>query len=190
MGQPQTEAMTNAVGVDGLDHVFVDVIEGQVVQGIPAANQGAPQEIPKGVPADKQDTPEGIPVDEAARILGTSSRAVIKRLQKGTLAGFKVPSKFGDKWLVDPKGLPVDSEGTPQEIPQGVPADKQNSPQGVPVEIVQELMRKIEALTYRNGYLEAQLAEKETHIKLLTDSQHNKESRWMRFRSWFSRWSK
>ena len=154
MSQPQPESSCDQLSVTGLDHIFVDVIDEEIPEGSPAQNQGSPVEIP-----------QGIPVEEAAKLLGTSSRAVLKRLQKGTLKGHKVASKFGDKWLVDPEGIPAQN-------------------QGVPVEIVQELLRKVEALTYRNGYLEAQLAEKDTHIKLLTDS-HHKPGWWARFSSWF-----
>lgn len=58
-------------------------------------------------------------------------------------------------------------------------------------QLTRELLAKLEVLTYRNGYLEAQLAERqkelELHqeqIKLLTDSQH-KPSWWRKFATWF-----
>jgi len=181
MSQPQPEFSYDQLSVEGLGHVFVDVVDVEIPEGIPVANQGIPAEIPEGIPAQNQDIPEGIPVEEAAKLLGTSSRAVIKRLQKGTLKGHKAASKYGDKWLVDLEGIPAANQGIPVEIPEGIPAQNQ----GVPVEIVQELLRKVEALTYRNGYLEAQLSEKEVHIKLLTDSQH-KKTWWSKVRCWFT----
>jgi hypothetical protein len=49
---------------------------------------------------------------------------------------------------------------------------------------VRHLMDKLEAATYRNGYLEAQLAQKETEIKLLTDSSR-RSGWWHRFSAWF-----
>ncbi|HEY9868271.1 MAG TPA: helix-turn-helix domain-containing protein [Candidatus Obscuribacterales bacterium] len=155
MGQPDIQRAFFGASVEGLDHVFVDVVDAEVCQGTPS-EEGIPQEIPEGDPMESQEIPQGIPVQEAAKLLGTSPRAVIKRLQKGTLKGFKVPSKFGNKWLVDPQGIPAEEQGIPQEIPEGTPTQ---IPQGVPVEIVQELLAKVEALTYRNGYLEAQLAQ-------------------------------
>jgi hypothetical protein len=188
------------ISVDGLDDVFAEI-----VQGTPEA---IPEGIPKfakasleAIPVESKDTPQGVPVEEAARVFGTSTRAIIKRLQKGTLSGFKVPSKFGDKWLVAPEAIPTAVENNQKAIPKGTPASAGASPeaipqskeisQGVPVEIVQELLKKVEALTYRNGYLESQVAERdrqiESHqdqIKLLTDSQH-KRSWWARFGSWF-----
>lgn len=53
-------------------------------------------------------------------------------------------------------------------------------------EQIQALSAKLEAASHRNGYLEAQLAEKDVQIKLLTDSQR-KQSFWRRFCSWFTR---
>jgi len=58
-------------------------------------------------------------------------------------------------------------------------------------QLTRELLAKLEVLTYRNGYLEAQLADRqkevELHqqqIKLLTDSQHTR-GWWSKFASWF-----
>ena len=46
------------------------------------------------------------------------------------------------------------------------------------------LMDQLNALTYRNGYLESKLEEREKEVQLLTDSQH-KRGWWARFASWF-----
>jgi hypothetical protein len=55
------------------------------------------QGLPEGLPAE---VPAGLPVEEAATRLGLSERAVLKRLRRGTLKGFKVPAKRGEKWFV------------------------------------------------------------------------------------------
>lgn len=47
-----------------------------------------------------------------------------------------------------------------------------------------ELQSKIEALTWRNGYLEAQLEAERNQVKLLTDQLH-KPNWWSRFTDWF-----
>jgi hypothetical protein len=59
------------------------------------------------------------------------------------------------------------------------------------VDLNTRLLEQIQALTYRNGYLESQLSEREKDIierdermKLLTDSQH-KPGWWAKFSSWF-----
>jgi hypothetical protein len=49
---------------------------------------------------------------------------------------------------------------------------------------VAELLRKLEGATYRIGYLESKLEDREKEIKLLTDSQH-KAAWWKRFYTWF-----
>jgi len=189
------------ISVDGLDDVFAEVIQG-TPETIPEGTPEITGESPEAIPVQSKDIPQGVPVEEAARVFGTSTRAIIKRLQKGTLSGFKVPSKFGDKWLVSPEAIPTSVESKPETIPEGtseiagespeaIPVQSKDIPQGVPVEIVQDLLKKVEALTYRNGYLESQVAERdrqieshENQIKLLTDSQH-KRGWWARFSSWF-----
>lgn len=45
------------------------------------------------------------------------------------------------------------------------------------------MSEKLESATYRNGYLEAQLASRDEQIKLLIDGQH-KENWWRRFCAW------
>ncbi len=52
------------------------------------------------------------------------------------------------------------------------------------LELVAEKDRKLEAATYRVGYLESRLEDRESQIKLLTDNQH-KPGWWAKFSSWF-----
>ena len=49
----------------------------------------------------------GIPVERAAKLLGTSTNALKKRLRKGSLSGYKVESKHGEKWFVNPEALSI-----------------------------------------------------------------------------------
>lgn len=163
--------------------------------------------LPKGVP-------EGVPVETAAIALGLTDRAVLKRLRRGTLKGFKVPSKFGEKWLVSIEGLPglplISQEVTESEIEEvppvemGLPYLELVPPSkllGVPpsnnlaidqlIDIVTDLQSKLDktnerlhGATYRNGYLESKLEEREKQILLLTDRQH-KPGWWAKFSSWF-----
>jgi hypothetical protein len=60
----------------------------------------------------------------------------------------------------------------------------QNPDMAALLELVAEKDRKLEAATYRLGYLESQLEGKDREIKLLTDSQH-KTSWWQRFKAFF-----
>lgn len=182
----------------------------------PASVEGLDELFSKGLPLG---LPEGVPVETAAIALGLTDRAVLKRLRRGTLKGFKVPSKFGEKWLVSVEGLPVlPSVGLPlssqevteleiEEVPVvelGLPCSElvpQSKIQGVPdsnsqeidqlIDIVADLQSKLDkanerlqGATYRNGYLESKLEEREKQILLLTDSQH-KPGWWAKFSSWF-----
>lgn len=72
---------------DGLDDLFVEAVTGYPQEG---------------------DT-QGLPVEEVAKIFGVSHRTVLKRLRKGSLPGFKVSTKFGEKWMVSPMAIPQDS---------------------------------------------------------------------------------
>ncbi|MES6452285.1 hypothetical protein U6V07_12165, partial [Cutibacterium acnes] len=42
--------------------------------------------------------------------------------------------------------------------------------------VIREKDQLLQAATYRNGYLEAELAHRDREIKLLTDSQHKRET--------------
>jgi hypothetical protein len=147
---------------------------------------------------------EVVSTDEAARRLGISTRAVIKRLKTGALKGFREDSKPRAEWRIywtEPGSEPGRTgsfEGTSKGTSEPVDSDKANlegqeSEVGSSylVELNTRLLEQIQALTYRNGYLESQLSEREKDIierdekmKLLTDSQH-KGGWWARFSSWF-----
>ncbi len=62
-------------------------------------------EAKEGVLKDSFSPQQGIPVEVAAERLGLSVSGVLKRLRKGSLPGFKIPSRRGEKWLVSPEGL-------------------------------------------------------------------------------------
>lgn len=80
--------------------------------------------LPPGVLDVEEGLPEGVPVSDAATILGVTERAVLKRLRRGTLKGFKVAAKRGKKWLVSrdelqdyDEGVLDVEEGLPEEVP-------------------------------------------------------------------------
>ena len=77
--------------------------------------------------------------------------------------------------------VPTSAEPLPEPVSvdntERLPVDKH-------LEVIKELQNKIEILTYRNSYLEAQLETEREQIKLLTDSQHQ-PSWWTKFKSWF-----
>ncbi|HMX46143.1 MAG TPA: hypothetical protein PLC15_23200 [Candidatus Obscuribacter sp.] len=146
---------------------------------------------------------QGVPVHVAAARLGLSTSGVLKRLRKGSLPGFKVPVARGEKWFVKVEALPggvlelmEDSSGgllglvkDSSEQPLEMAKDSLIS-DGKPPLLVDDLMRRnseleaqLQAATWRNGYLEAQLEAERQQVKLLTDSQH-KPGWWPRFKKW------
>lgn len=110
-------------------------------------------------------------IEEAAKSLGLSARTILRRLQKGTLPGCKVPGQFGLEWRVrlsQEEGRPAqDSLAFSIRPGQAKWTHQDNSrltkPDSAEILInelrsrVSELEDKLEGATYRNGYLEAQL---------------------------------
>jgi excisionase family DNA binding protein len=124
--------------------------------------------------ADSDWTPE-----QAAKALGKSVRTIRRMLQDGSLKGYKVPGKRRDEWRV--KAVAVSANET-----VSVPIQKALVTENDRLwQLLKEKDAKLEALTMRTGYLEAQLDSHKEQIKLLTDSKH-KAGWWIRFCSWFA----
>jgi hypothetical protein len=126
-------------------------------------------------------------VEETAERLGISVRAVQKRLKKGTLTGRKEKTIHGERWLIAVRE-PVreqDASWTPSSSSVREPVLKQSEDSD---RLIKEMQSKIDALIWRNGYLESQLEterERVQELKLLTDSQ-NKSGWWQRLSSWLT----
>lgn len=113
---------------------------------------------------------EVISTEDAAKRLGISPRAIVKRLTKGTLEGEKVAGKFRTEWRVFWRGSA--QGGTSEE--QFRPSSEHQTIICNPVEeepLSSPLMARMEALLYRNGYLEAQLEAERTKLLMLPDLQ-------------------
>lgn len=110
--------------------------------------------------------------EEAAKVLGKSVRTIRRLLQDGTLKGYKTKGLRRDEWRIYPL---CNSDG--QEPSDKYQSDMQ-SISNQEVLLLTDLKTKIEALehkleasSYRIGYLEAQLQNKEEQLKLITDNQ-------------------
>lgn len=207
MGDPALDIKNDPLAIEGFEEVFdsVPVTEFEITDAEQVTRAEEPvTSASLAVPTGAQ----GIPVEEAAQIIGTSVNALKKRLRKGTLRGTKIESKHGEKWFVDLAELPAhlapvtESKATDAEQVTHAEARVTGASQVVPtgadgisglelINRIQELERKLEGATYRNGYLEAEndglralLGAKDSHIRLLTDSQH-KRGPWSQFWSWF-----
>jgi hypothetical protein len=185
----------------GLDDFFAS--EDSLVQDINLAQDSTAQD----------SSAELWTVAEAAKSFGVSEKTILRRLQKGTINGFKVQGQFGLEWRIESGPTSqvlfdnaVTKDRTPEDIisvedsPAQVVEIAEDSPaQGVlkPLDTlghdrlideqrheIARLRQQLEGAIYRNGYLESKLEDRETQIKLLTDTQ-NKGGWWARFSSWF-----
>ena len=158
---------------------------------------------------------EGLPsatlfcsVEEAAQRLNVSPRTVVKKLRKGSLAGFKSQGKYGEKWVVSLEGLPSAtleveevSLGATQVLPGEVlpsatlSTDIDSAVQEPEIigllPLFEKQSKELQAAYWRNGRLEtlveeleARLSLQQEQIKLLTDSQH-KPGWWQRVKEFF-----
>lgn len=195
------------VSADGFADLFA--AEAEAVPSEPIGTANGTAVIAEAVPGIADGNATGIPVDQAAKLLGISANAVIKRLNKGKLQGFKVAGQFGPKWMVYHSELPsepiqVDID-TREEQPLpgleqpgnafgtacGEPA-KPGTSEGIASESIKVLAQVIQMQTnqiqVQNDlikHLTNELKDRDTQVKLLTDKQQ--QGWWTRFSSWFLR---
>jgi hypothetical protein len=148
-----------------------------------------------------------ISVEKAAAIAGISVRAIQKRLKRGTLDGVKTKHGSTERWLVNSTALSLSQadastaahdatslivDASEVELVRETGADGVESVRELDAPVVDDykdklitdLQNQLQAASWRNGYLESKLEEREREIKLLTDSQH-KPSWWQRFKAFF-----
>jgi hypothetical protein len=113
--------------------------------------------------------------EEAIRKLGITRRTAFRKLKKGELTGYKLEGPYGPEWRI----YPVELTGDSGECHVTTPVIPEVNTQY----LIEQLQAKLEGATYRIGYLESKLEERDSQIKLLTDSQH-KTGWWDRFSSW------
>ncbi len=113
---------------EGLDLLFAESdLDIPVEQpGIAKGTAFGFQALPGNVP--------GVSVEQAAKLLGISGNAVIKRLNKGKLKGSKVPGQYGQKWTVDPSCLPSEAIQIDLENCEEQPEQSQEQPLEQPLE--------------------------------------------------------
>lgn len=191
MTQPETELAVESVKVEALEELLnasmdlpSDALTHELLQ---AAAQQIGDQAPEQEPAAGIADP--IPLEAAAFILGISAVEAKDKIKQGSLRGFKVKTKKGKQWFVDPSELSscqpqTGIEAAPTILPaQEIQSEAELQPDPLEqlcdkqLEIIRELQKTVEALTYRNGYIEAQLSEKESQIKLLTDNQAKQTER-------------
>jgi hypothetical protein len=194
VSQPAIEKKIDSASVEGLEEVFCTSEE-----NTSTSEASEEPHIIGGSASELLNT------EDAAKKLGISSRAVINRLKAGTLPGKQVQGKYRKEWRVFWNEVPKSSEEQPEIRIEGSEASEEPAKRhseefrsssersedtsestailGL-LEQNKRLMDQLNALTYRNGYLESKLEEREKEVQLLTDSQH-KRGWWSRFGSWF-----
>jgi len=112
--------------------------------------------------------------------LGAST--IRAKIKNGEIAASKVEGVHGLEWRIFPDRVLT---GFQQPASTVVTGFQQGQDLQSLLELVQDQAvnlenanKSLQAASFRNGYLEAQLAAKEEQIKLLTDSQH--KPRWWR----------
>jgi len=192
--QPATEKKIDSTSVDGLEEVFIT--------SEPVTTTSEDSELPEVIGSTASEL---LNTEEAAKRLGISSRAVINRLKSGSLPGKLVQGKYRKEWRVfwdavrksseEPPEIRIEnsepSEATTENASEGLRSSSEHSEGSSDstailglLEQNKRLMDQLNALTYRNGYLESKLEEREREVKLLTDSQQ-RQGWWARFASWF-----
>lgn len=160
---------------------------------------------------DVRELDRYVSVEDAAALIGISVRAVQKRLKRGTLNGMKTKHGSAERWLVEVSCLPLpkadasielntandDMVDPPvielvRETGANAPAagrepdtSKDFSPQeDYRDKMIKDLQNQLQAASWRNGYLESKLEERDNQIKLLTAAPVN-PSWWQLFKAFF-----
>ena len=132
--------------------------------------------------AEQQD----LTLEEAAKRLNLSERTVQRRLKQGHIKGYKTTGPRGPEWRIQlsssddttTSGAQTSEDTTYVEAlsSEDMTADNKSQANLAYVQFVEfyrdqveALQEKLEAATYRNGYLEAQLSSAESQLKLLPD---------------------
>jgi len=166
------------VSIDGLDDLFE------------SASQGETQVIPCDVESVTEGNTELLTLAEAARRLGIPYTTFYKQVKAGKhetiLASDGKPRVvFSRNNRVTPGVTSSIESETPVTL--GVLHQEEGVTQAKHLEIIQQLMGKLEAANYRIGWLESQVRERESDVhelKLLMDCQH-KNGWWSQFKKWF-----
>ncbi len=163
MGEPAQEVKEVQADLEGLELFFEpiqEVIQDQSKSGV------------EGVQDQIQGEPLMVPLSRAAEISGKARRYLLSLMHKGKLQGVK-----DDKgaWLVCLDQIQDRSRSRVEVVQEDVQDQGlegvQEQIQGRAFVDAQVLLKQLQDATYRNGWLEGQLASASEQIKLLPDLQ-------------------
>jgi len=146
----------------------------------------------------------GLTIKEASGHYGLAVPTIRLKIKTSEIPAIKVNGVKGPEWRIFPNGVPhqtdqpdindISFDAQPdlthasgfqqpdRSVTQGFHQANINVSSLIKANL--ELTSKLEAASFRNGYLEAQAESYKNEIKLLTDSQY-KHGRWSRFWGWF-----
>lgn len=165
MGEPAKKIQLEPTDTEGLERLFQVDLDQQI---------------------QSQDQLDHIPLMEGAKKLGLSRRYVHKLVTEGRIPAFR---DSRGRWLIkldqgqiqiqdqQDQASQMDLHLDQSQIQLEEPANDQQTARLLDmIESLQSQVNaaqnQLQAASYRNGYLEAQLQERDSQIKLLTDSQH------------------
>ncbi|MCC7531961.1 MAG: helix-turn-helix domain-containing protein [Candidatus Melainabacteria bacterium] len=188
MSEPAQEIKFDPSSVEGMD----DLLSGPDLAP-PGSDKSGPGLL-------SPDLAHWWTLPEATTALGVNERTLRRWIKRDKIEARKVQGTYGEEWRIKP-GSPTDcppvTTGPDKSDPAPARPATPDSPVLVPdlletkIRLAlmeqenQQLKQQLQGATYRNGYLESKLEERDNAIKLLTDSQH-KRNGWSRFWSWFS----
>jgi hypothetical protein len=206
MGEPAPNKPNNPLAIEGLEEVFESSEDFDLTSEVCRSGSEDFGTVDGSTSEVFGIAREILTTTEAAARLGISPRAVINRLKVGTLAGERAPGRFKEEWRVFWTELPNTSEVSTSEPPDASEPVKQTSEvrsetseeigsharpttelssgQQIFSELLAAHTEQIKTQNELIKYLAEQLKERDSQIKLLTDSQH-KPGWWQRFSSWF-----
>lgn len=128
MGHAQKAAIESVP----LDAEFSELFDCTEVEAVASPTQAVPDHTPETM----QDLDDGVSLEQASKLLGLHTDTIKKRLRKGTLKGFKVAEKYGERWLVSRSALPSHTlqvvaspaQAVPDHAPQVVTSPTQAVP--------------------------------------------------------------
>lgn len=181
MAEPAKKIQVEPVGTEGLDQLFQVELD---------------QEIQS---QDQQVQMDHITLMEGAKRLGLSRRYVHKLITEGRIPAFR---DSRGRWLIkldqgqiqiqdhQDQADQMDLHLEQSQIRLEEPGEGQQTARLLDmIESLQSQVNaaqnQLQAASYRNGYLEAQLQERDSQIKLLTDSQSKHRGWWHKCMSWF-----
>lgn len=131
-------------------------------------------------------------LQEAADNLGLSTRTILRKLKTGSLHGSKVMGANGPEWQITPLDTTPMTQTIVRASVKAVTGDTQSTRDTTHDIMSQALLKVIESQAEQLKaasevimYQRSQLEDRDSQIKLLTDSQH-RQSWWRRFGYWLT----